>query len=74
LLRNPCILLQVCTRVYPNYSGYVLPSIQQLWYHEAPVEGKNTMYSESVCHVARSWVDVGSFYTYLLVRFIILQR
>jgi hypothetical protein len=23
------------------------------------------MYSESVCHVARSWVDVGSFHTRL---------
>jgi hypothetical protein len=31
LLRNPFILLQVCTRVHPNYSGPVLPFIQQLW-------------------------------------------
>jgi hypothetical protein len=29
------------------------------------------MSSESVCHVARSWVDVGSFHTRLLVRFMI---
>jgi hypothetical protein len=26
---------------------------------------------ESVCQVARSWVDVGSFYTRLVVRFMI---
>jgi KaiC/GvpD/RAD55 family RecA-like ATPase len=26
---------------------------------EAPVDGKTTMSSESVCQVARSWVDVG---------------
>jgi hypothetical protein len=30
-----------------------------------------TMSSESVCSVARSWVDVGSFHTRLVVRFII---
>jgi hypothetical protein len=29
------------------------------------------MYSESVCQVARSWVDVGSFHTRLVVRFMI---
>jgi hypothetical protein len=29
------------------------------------------MSSESVCQVARSWVDVGSFYTRLVVRFMI---
>jgi hypothetical protein len=27
------------------------------------------MSSESVCQVARSWVDVGSFHTRLVVRF-----
>jgi hypothetical protein len=27
------------------------------------------MYSESVCQVARSWVDVGSFHKGLVVRF-----
>jgi hypothetical protein len=27
------------------------------------------MSSESVCQIARSWVDVGSFYTRLVVRF-----
>jgi hypothetical protein len=27
------------------------------------------MSSESVCQVARSWVDVGSFHMYLVVRF-----
>jgi uncharacterized membrane protein len=32
------------------------------------------MSSESVCQFARSWVDVGSFYTRLVVRFMILQR
>jgi hypothetical protein len=29
------------------------------------------MFSESVCQVARSWVEVGSFYTRLVVRFTI---
>jgi hypothetical protein len=29
------------------------------------------MSSESVCRVARSWVDVGSFHTRLVVRFMI---
>jgi hypothetical protein len=29
------------------------------------------MSSESVCQVARSWVDVGSFHTRLVVRFVI---
>jgi hypothetical protein len=32
------------------------------------------MSSESVCQVARSWVEVGTFFTRLVVRFIILQR
>jgi hypothetical protein len=30
------------------------------------------MSRESVCQVARSWVDVGSFHTRLVVRFVIL--
>jgi hypothetical protein len=29
------------------------------------------MSSDSVCQVARSWVDVGSFHTRLVVRFMI---
>jgi hypothetical protein len=29
------------------------------------------MYSELVCQVARSWVEVGSFHTRLVVRFMI---
>jgi hypothetical protein len=29
------------------------------------------MSSESVCQVARSWLDVGSFHTHLMVRFMI---
>jgi hypothetical protein len=29
------------------------------------------MYSESVCQVARSWVEVGSFHTRLVVGFMI---
>jgi hypothetical protein len=32
------------------------------------------MSSESVCQVARSWVDVGSFHTRLVVRFMIFKR
>jgi hypothetical protein len=32
------------------------------------------MSSESVCQVASSWVDVGSFHTRLVVRFLVLQR
>jgi hypothetical protein len=35
------------------------------------VDGRNSMSSESVCQVARSWVDVGSFHTRLVVRFMI---
>jgi hypothetical protein len=31
------------------------------------------MSSESVCQVARSWVDVGSFYKRLFLRFMILK-
>jgi hypothetical protein len=31
------------------------------------------MSSESVCQVARSWVDVGSFHTRLVVRFMIFK-
>jgi hypothetical protein len=30
------------------------------------------MSSESVCHVVRSWVDVGYFHTRLVVRFVIV--
>jgi hypothetical protein len=56
-------------RVYPKYSGLVPPSLQQLCYREAPADGRTTMSSESVCHVARSWVEVGSFHTRLVVRF-----
>jgi hypothetical protein len=33
------------------------------------VDGRTTMSSESVCKVARSWVDVDSFPTRLVVRF-----
>jgi hypothetical protein len=36
---------------------------------QAPVDGRTTMSSESVCQVTRSWVDVGSFHTRLVVRF-----
>jgi hypothetical protein len=32
------------------------------------------MFHESVCRVARGWVDVGSFHKRLVVRFMILQR
>ena len=53
------------TRWYPKFSGLVPPSIQQLWKREAPVDGRTAMSSESVCQVALSWVDVGSFYTRL---------
>jgi hypothetical protein len=51
------------TRWYPKHYGLLLPSIQQLWYHKAPVDGRTTMSSESVCQVARSWVDMVSFHT-----------
>jgi hypothetical protein len=49
-------------RWYPKYSGLVLPSIQKLWRREALADGRNPMSSESVCKVARSWVDMGSFH------------
>jgi hypothetical protein len=61
------------TRVNPKYSGLVPPSIQQFWKREALVYGRTTMSSEPVCLVARSWVDVGSVYTRLVVRFMIFR-
>jgi hypothetical protein len=33
------------------------------------VDGGTTKSGESVCQVARSWVDVGSFHTRFVVRF-----
>jgi hypothetical protein len=57
------------TRAYPKYYRLVPPSIQQLWYHKAPVDGRTAMSSESMCQVASSWVGVGSFHTCLVVRF-----
>jgi hypothetical protein len=65
------IVTHSSTRVYPKYSALVPAPIQLLWYSEAPVDGRATMSSESVCQVARSWVDVGSFHTRLVVRFVI---
>jgi hypothetical protein len=59
------------TRVYPKYSGLLPPTIQQLFYREAPVNRRTTMSSESVRQVACSWVDVGSFHMRLVVRFMI---
>jgi hypothetical protein len=58
-------------RVYQKYSGLVPPSIQQVLCHEAPVDGRTTISSESVCQVARSWVDVCSFHMCLVVMFVI---
>jgi hypothetical protein len=52
---------------YPKYSRLVLPSIQQLWQHEAPLNGRTTMSSESMYQVAHSWVDVGSFHMRLFM-------
>jgi hypothetical protein len=49
-------------RVHPKYSGLVPPSIQQLWWREAPVDGRTAMSIDSVCQVACSWVDVGSLH------------
>jgi hypothetical protein len=71
LLLPPPPSTLLLTWVYPKYSGLVLSSIQQLWQHEAPVDGRTTMSCESVCQVARSWVDLGSFHTHLVVRFVI---
>jgi hypothetical protein len=59
------------TRVYPKYSRLMKPSIQQLLEREALVDGRTTMSSESVCQVARCWVEVGSFHTHLVVMFMI---
>jgi hypothetical protein len=39
--------------------------------YTAPVGGTTTMSSESVCQVACSWVEGGSFHTRLVVRFMI---
>ena len=49
-----CTVVQFNTRWYPKFLWLVLSSIQQLWYHEAPVDGRTTMSSESVCQVAHS--------------------
>jgi hypothetical protein len=59
---------------HPKYFGLVPPSIQQLWQREAPVDSRTTMSTESVCHVARCWVDVGSFHTRLFLFSLFLQR
>jgi hypothetical protein len=59
------------TRVYPKHSGLVSPSIQRLWLREEPVYFRTTTSSESVCQVARSWVDVGCFHTRLVLRLMI---
>jgi hypothetical protein len=59
------------TRVYPKYSRLMPPSIQQLWYREASVDGWTAMSSESMCQVACSWVDVGGFHTHLFIIFMI---
>jgi hypothetical protein len=53
------------TRWCPKYSVLVPPSVQQMWWREAPVDGRATMSNESVCQVARSWVEVGSSHTRL---------
>jgi hypothetical protein len=71
IIQNISYHTRMYSRVYPNYSGLVPPSIQQLWLRKAPVDGRTTMSSESVCQVARSWVDVGSFHTRLVVRVMI---
>jgi hypothetical protein len=59
------------TRVYPKYSRLLPPSILQLWQCEAPVDGRTTMSSESVCQVARIRVNVASFHNRLVMRFMI---
>ena len=41
----------------------MLPSIQQLWEREAPVDGRTTTFNESVCQVAHNGLEVGSFHT-----------
>jgi hypothetical protein len=70
-LMNRDLAISMYTRVYPKYSRLVPPPIQQLWWREAPVDGRTTMSIESVCLVARSWVEVGSFHNRLVVRFVI---
>jgi hypothetical protein len=56
------------TRVYPKYYGLLPSSIQQMWYREAPVDGRTTMSSESVCQVARNWTDITDYYHHLYSR------
>jgi uncharacterized protein YdiU (UPF0061 family) len=62
------------TRVYPKYPGLLPQTIQQLFYREAPVNRRTTISSESVCQLACSWVNVGSFHTRLVVRFMIFTE
>jgi hypothetical protein len=45
------------------------PFIQKMWLREAPVGGRTIMYSESMCQVARSWVDVSNFHKRLFIMF-----
>jgi hypothetical protein len=56
---------KIYTRWYPKFSRLVPPPLQQLWYWELPVDGRTPICRESVCQVARSWVEVCSFYTRL---------
>jgi hypothetical protein len=57
------------TRVYSKQSRLVYPYILQSCSRETPVDSRTTMSGEAVCQVARSWVDVDSFHTRLLVSF-----
>jgi hypothetical protein len=60
-----CLLRSQFTTHYPKYSGLVPPFIQKLCKCEAPVDGRTTMSNKSVCQVARSLVEVGSFNKWL---------
>jgi hypothetical protein len=56
-----CLLRSQFTTWNPKYSGLVSPFIQKLCKCEAPVDGRTTMSIESMCQVARSVLEVGSF-------------
>jgi len=56
-----CLRMYIFTRWYPKFSRLVPPSIQQLWWREAPVDGRTTMSSASVRQVALSWVKCAVF-------------
>jgi hypothetical protein len=60
--------------MYPKYSGLVAATYTAVVVARSTSKGRTAMFSEPVCHVARSWVNVVSFHTRLVVRFMIFTE